>query len=324
MIEIRSHSLRNLDTLAENHRLELKPVIMARIGALKTRQQNFISQHIDQILSAKPRELASLLIDYKRFCTSPGRSALLPKNINNGLKGVFNYKHFARTNAPITEYSAYTLVKKLNVNTCPYCNRNYTITVDKTKRVTRPDIDHFISQGKNPLLGLSFYNLIPSCLVCNRSVKNQQPTVYGRFIHPYEEGFGTTTKFSFLSLDVDSLTGLSENYLVTLEHNPLEPQKVNRCINNCKLFKLPEIYDACHHGEIADIVRKHYISGGKYLEMLQTTFPGLGTIDDLYKIAFGTYSQEDDFIKRPLSKLTKDIVEQLVFLNPVKLKTIIF
>jgi len=323
MIAIKSNLSRNLDALAENHRAELKPAIMARIGSLKSRQQTFIIQHIDSILTGKPKKLAKLLKDYETFCTTPGRAALLKKNINRGLKGVFNYTHFARTKAPVTEYSAYTLVRKLNVNTCPYCNRNYTVTVDKVKRITRPDIDHFISQGKNPLLGLSFYNLVPSCLVCNRSVKNQQTTTYGKFIHPYEEGFGTAAKFNFLSLDVDSLSGLSENYLITLEHNALEPEKVKRCINNCKLFKLPEIYDASHHNEIADIVRRHYVSGGKYLEMLHETFPQLGTIDDLYKIAFGTFWDEDDFIKRPLSKLTKDIVDQLVFLNPIRPKTII-
>ncbi|PWK68276.1 hypothetical protein LX99_04800 [Mucilaginibacter oryzae] len=324
MIAIKSNLQRNLDALAEHHCAELKPSIIARLGSLKTRQQTFINQNIDRILTGKPKQLSDLLSEYKKFCTAKGRGALLAKNINKGLKSVFNYKHFSRTNAPVTEYSAYTLVKKLDVNTCPYCNRNYTVTVDKKKRVTRPDIDHFISQAKNPLVGLSFYNLIPSCLVCNRSVKNQQPTVYGRYIHPYEEGFGTATKFNFFSLDVDSLTGLSDNYIVTVEHNTLEPEKVQRCVNNCKLFKLPEIYDAAHHGEIADIVRRHYISGGKYLEMLQDTFPQLGSIDDLYKIAFGTFWNEEDFIKRPLSKLTKDIVDQLVFINPVKPKSAIF
>jgi hypothetical protein len=42
----------------------------------------------------------------------------------------------------------------------------------------------------------------------------------------------------------------------------------------------------------------------------------LGEIDELYRISFGNYYHEDDFDKRPLSKLTKDVVEQLVFTFP--------
>src|ERR1700744_683082 len=104
MIAIKSNLYRNLDALAEDHRAELKPVIMARVGSLKTRQQTFITRHIDDILTGKPKQLAKLLKDYETSCTVSGRGALLKKNINNGLKGVFNYTHFARTKAPVTEY----------------------------------------------------------------------------------------------------------------------------------------------------------------------------------------------------------------------------
>jgi hypothetical protein len=68
------------------------------------------------------------------------------------------------------------------------------------------------------------------------------------------------------------------------------------------------------------VIRKHFISSGKYLETIHKAFPELGTIEELYKVAFGNYYQEDDFINRPLSKLTKDVVDQLVFLDPINKK----
>lgn len=76
---------------------------------------------------------------------------------------------------------------------------------------------------------------------------------------------------------------------------------------------LKEIYEESHNGEIAEIIRKYHISGGKYLEQLQIAFPMLGSINELYRIAFGNFYYEDDFEQRPLSKMTKDIVDQLAF-----------
>ena len=59
---------------------------------------------------------------------------------------------------------AYKIANDLNVNTCPYCNRNYINTViDKGKKgIIRPTFDHFFPQVRHPFLALSFYNLIPS------------------------------------------------------------------------------------------------------------------------------------------------------------------
>jgi hypothetical protein len=102
-----------------------------------------------------------------------------------------------------------------------------------------------IPMPESTILILLCHPPLPRRLICNRTVKNQQTTYYGKFIHPYEEVSGTAVKCNFLSLDVDSLSGLSKNYLITLEQNSLEPEKAKRCISNCKLFKLSEIYDSC-------------------------------------------------------------------------------
>lgn len=83
-----------------------------------------------------------------------------------------------------------------------------------------------------------------------------------------------------------------------------------------ELFKLQEIYQISHIDEISDIIRKYHISGGKYLEVLHHRFPDLGSVEDLYKIGFANYYNEEDFGQRPLGKLTKDIVDQLSFVIP--------
>ncbi len=40
--------------------------------------------------------------------------------------------------------------------------------------------------------------------------------------------------------------------------------------------------------------------------------------DEIYKLLFNTEAREDDFHKRPLSKLTYDILEQLKVVKNIK------
>jgi len=317
MIQIKSTKLRKLDDLCEEHFQKLEPYITSNIASLKKRQIDFITTNLKQILTCKPKDLYGINKRYIRYCTEKsGKYPLLKKNVGKGLSKVFNYKWFTATNA--VHYCGYDLAKKLNFKTCPYCNRNYTVTVAEGKdRIVRPDFDHFYPKGQYPLLALSFYNLIPSCLICNRTIKNQAKIVHGKFIHPYEEGFGTALKINFFPKDADSALGLKDNYTVIKLLNILGPVKAQKCSNSFELFKLKEIYEESHNGEIADIIKKHYITNGKYLEILHKAFPKLGSIEELYNIAFGNYLHDDNLEKRPLSKMTRDIVEQLVFNYPV-------
>lgn len=313
MVPIKSNLLRNLDKICEDHYLSLKGAIDTRSPKLRKRQSVFIDTHLKRILTSNPQELNKVNKDYIAFCTAPGVGKI--KNFNRGLSSVINYKWFTKKDA--TYYCGYDLANKLNVKSCPYCNRNYTVTVANGKsRVVRPDFDHFFPHKQYPLLALSFYNLIPSCLICNRTIKNQAKIVYGKYIHPYEEGYGTALKINYFPTDTDSSVGLNTNYEIHTLLNPLEPIKAKKCLESFDLFKLKEIYKESHNGEIADIIRKHCVSNGRYLEILKKAFPEIGSIDELYRLAFANYYFEDDFEKRPLSKLTKDVVEQLLFTYP--------
>lgn len=316
MIRINSTPLRKLDDIAEQHFKGLEQTILGRLANLTIRQRGFIKNNLKRILVSKPNELIKVNQDFVTYCTAPvGIGRMAVGNIYRGISKVFNYKHFTATRA--TYYCGYDLAKSLNVPTCPYCNRNYTVTVDHPRRLTRADFDHFLPKKDYPLLHLSFYNLVPSCLICNRSVKNQNPMAYGAFVHPYEEGFGTAAKFSHIPLDPESALGLSNKFSINLLPNPLEPIKAAKCVSSFGLFQIKAIYEESHGWEIADVVRRHHVSNGRYLAMIHSSFPELGTVDELYRLAFGNLYHEDDFVNRPLSKLTKDIVDQLVFLNPL-------
>lgn len=79
--------------------------------------------------------------------------------------GADNYVDSART------YNSYVLFRKMGVKVCPYCEHEYIQALEIHSRPRRTmEFDHFYPKGDNdyPGLAMCFYNLIPSCISCNR------------------------------------------------------------------------------------------------------------------------------------------------------------
>ncbi|MDB5232987.1 MAG: hypothetical protein JWN76_3792 [Chitinophagaceae bacterium] len=309
MIRINPTTNRDLDKLAEEHYTNLKRSLTLRTNKLKSQLwlHTFLTNSSREIIISRPAKLKDIHLRFKKLLKLNG---LEMEDIRPTLEKVFNYTAFVND-----KDQSYSFAKKLQVNCCPYCNRSYTVTIidQGNKQIVRPDFDHFFPKSKYPLFALSFFNLIPSCPICNRTIKRNQELVYNKYIHPYDDEFGKVLKFNYRPIDTDSAIGSKANYEIV----PLL-DKSNKLAKSCKksykLFKLQEIYEVSHCEEIRELVKKYHVSGGRYLEMLHDTFPDLGSIEELYQIAFGNFYKEEDFEKRPLGKLVKDIVEQLDFL----------
>lgn len=65
-------------------------------------------------------------------------------------------------------------------------------------------LDHYYDKGKYPYLALSFYNLIPSCNICNSKFKTTIDFKEIPHLHPYEDSFNEKAKFSQFFSNVDS------------------------------------------------------------------------------------------------------------------------
>ena len=79
---------------------------------------------------------------------------------------------------PAGTYNAYTLFKKMEIKTCPYCEHEFIDIVLKEGRERRTmEFDHFYPKGDDeyPGLAMCFFNLIPSCKPCNQ-LKMTSPT----------------------------------------------------------------------------------------------------------------------------------------------------
>ena len=237
------------------------------------------------------------------------------------LLNIFHYKKFSNNenhgfpkNKDKTEsWERYDLAKALNVSTCAYCNRIYTYTVIKKtgKGVISTSMDHFFDKSNFPLFALSFYNLIPSCTNCNSTLKGTKKFSLAEFVHPYLNGFDDNATFSYKALDTDAAYGNSDNLRIYLK--PKKGSSIERQIrNNIKLFELDEIY--CQHSDyVQELIKKKEISNERYLEILRhDTYKDFNlTLEDAYRLAFGNYFNDEDFQKRPMAKMTKDLVKEL-------------
>lgn len=289
----------------------------------------FLTSNVEDIIKGNPDRLIEINNEWiKKFCTTNNKLFLFD-SYSNAIKkkirtpneqevidyiqsylSVFDYNHL------LTKAIKYALAIKLDIKVCPYCNRNYTFTISvrKSKNARalnmRPDFDHFFSKSKHPILALSFYNLIPSCSICNRTLKGDIEFTKEGNIHPYLEGFPSDVKFNYDPKSVNEALGIDDKCKITLDYD----NSNDKVKNNDETFGLKAVY--AQHGDIAaEIITKHYKTNGRYLESLAIQFRGLSE-PELYRIAFANYCDESDFEKRPMAKLTKDIYDQLAFIRP--------
>lgn len=246
---------------------------------------------LKEILSSQPSELRTLINDFE----SANPSIRMNTNsINRVLYNVFVSNVYMQKD----KFDGLKFVNDIGIQTCPYCNRAYIQSVNK-RGVVRPQIDHFYPKSIYPYLGLSFYNLIPSCSVCNgTTAKGERDSLKDGLVSPYEI---KNDDFLF-SFDLITLN----NFRV----------KINKKINtNDDYFKLEEFYK--HHGDIVyELYTKLFREETKeHFELLQKSLSGIGfDLDEVYKFITCGYMSNEDLHKRPLSKLIKDISEELNFL----------
>lgn len=238
------------------------------------------------------------------------------------LNGIFDYEDWFLNLDTSEMWGPYQLAKSLNIRSCPYCNRSYTLSLTDSQgtKKGRPDFDHFLPKSLHPLLALSFFNLVPSCKICNGpSIKSGKPVDYDTHLNPYEDNKKhELMRFTYYPNTYEASIGMSEDVEVELKYagdvNDKELKK--KVEGNISLFYLAETYQQ-HRDIVQEIIRKRIISSDRYLEELQNTYSHFNlTIDEAYRYAFGNYYKEEEFHKRPIAKLTKDIaIEMGVFIK---------
>jgi len=217
-----------------------------------------------------------------------------PKMTDN-FKKVFYNAFVSGVYEEPTRFDGLKFVDDIGLQTCPYCNRAYIQSVSK-RGVVRPQIDHFFPKDKYPYLGVSFYNLIPSCSVCNGTTSKGNKNSYtDKLVSPYEIK-SDDFKFSF---DIESI-------------NNFPPKLVEKIDINDEYFKLEDFYK--HHGDVVhELYTKLYKEDTKeHFDALRKSLSGIGFDEaEIHRFITCGYLEDEDMHKRPLSKLIKDISREL-------------
>lgn len=282
----------------------VKADIRKNLHSIQALHAYFTRTRVDEILEATPDRLEQLEIDAVN-ATSIDYSN---KDVKKLVSIVFHYSGFGSGS-----YNAYHLLIAIDVRTCPYCNRLYTTTV---KDEAKPPIDHFYDQSNHPLLGLSFYNLIPSCDPCNSRFKLAKTFRYDTHIHPYIENFGSDAVFDYTFLGMKSGKLNAENYLISIEAKSADLNRNKRITKNIEVFKLKQVYE-CHSDVVVEVVGRMDRESDFHINDLLSRHKGLtATYEQAYRFYFGNYFQPDDHYKRPLAKLTRDIFDKESKIRP--------
>lgn len=258
----------------------------------------------EKLIKAKPVELEVLSKIYKFKCCS---STINFETYYGYLNSYSEEKFITDEKKP---YRAYELIKSLDINTCPYCNRNTIYNLKYSKKRTS-ELDHFYPISKYPFFGLSFYNLIPSCKVCNKIKLDNADKEY---INPYDDrfDFNKNAKFDFKISSVNfyrSETAIKLRY--KLNEN-ISSEEKKRIENNIRDFKLYDLYQN-HKDIVFELIQKEEIYNESYLDELMQKYEGtlFKNREDLLRLITCGYVSDEDLHKRPLSKLIKDISEEL-------------
>lgn len=226
------------------------------------------------------------------------------KTSHDLLKQIFDYDNWFKNGKDENRYDAYQLATNLNRYTCTYCNRSYTHTI-KTKdnnKIMRPTFDHWFAHTRHPLLGLSFYNLIPSCALCNSSIKGFKQYYIESHLHPYID----TDCCEHITFDY-TFDDESRKYNISL----IPKTGMDRASKSYEDLKLKEIYSS-HQSELSDLIRIKDAYSEQYISGMINTYSAAGlSHEEVYRLAFGVELNSADFHKRPLSKFKKDILSKL-------------
>lgn len=257
---------------------------------------NVIEKNVQALLLANKKELEEFIEKFGDF--SEGESKKLTDTI-------FRYDTFS------SRKSAYDILRMEKVTVCPYCNRQYIFTLNNNE--VRPQFDHYYPKSIYPYLAVSIFNLIPSCSICNQA-KSTLDTYKEPILYPFEEEFGDEVRFVINSDDIKYLHGMTDDFDMWIRLENIASSKVKKIKKQSERLHLMELYEK-HKDYVKDIAWNHHINSEERIDEIMKRFPGMFlTKEDAISTIYMNDIRKENLGKRPLAKLTRDILEELQIL----------
>ncbi|RBQ31802.1 hypothetical protein CRU92_06220 [Arcobacter sp. FW59] len=193
--------------------------------------------------------------------------------------------------------------ENIEVYTCYYCNIDFINTFKKNNETKNAfTLDHVLEKADYPFLALSLYNLVPSCYVCNSKVKDSE-IPFDNF-SPTNKNFDFDERVKFKSFISNSNLKIEkeEDFYIKLIEN-----YSNKYDEYIKSLNLNDRYDYHKYKVLEMIQKRREYPDSRIKELSDLTKK---TQEEIKQDLFGIYLSQD-LHKRPLSKLIKDISEEL-------------
>ena len=207
------------------------------------------------------------------------------------------------------------VAKQLNLKTCPYCNMHYTLYADEpkkrsVKKLAKFQFDHFYDKLSYPMLSMSFYNLIPSCGVCNQGKSTGQLAIE---YNPYYSDIHKLFHFE--------LTDPLGPYISSRVKDEVEVELIPEIgVNNQdfdmyeKMFHLKALYR--RHGDIIQEVFDKAYEAPYYLNPANFSFLSGDAPEYIERLWLGNYTKPEEIEKRPMAKFMQDMWRQAKYDKP--------
>lgn len=263
----------------------------------------------EKIILADKKEMEKYIILYKEYLNKNGFELKSIEILQKEKKRIKVLKEL------VSLYKYYDSFRKewnskivdaVNTRTCLYCNREYIINYnDSSKLKTTAELDHFYPRSLYPFLSISFFNLIPSCKTCNSKFKGDKDTFKEEILYPYKENLNENMDFKLKIDNVDFINEKSKFDLYIEAKN-------DKAKETKELFKLEILYQE-HKDIVLELIQKAEIYNDSYIDELMQNYEGtlFKNKEDLLRLITCGYVSDEDLHKRPLSKLIKDISEEL-------------
>lgn len=269
----------------------------------------------DRTAARKARE--SYIATYQKnaylreiFCSGDGRQAIQSWRQMDALMAKAA-EILAEVNGRIQEKFSYsfldelglrgTLVQKMNIPVCPYCNKQYiqpVTTVGQTRYLG--DIDHILPRSLYPLFSLSLWNLTPCCKSCNQIFKRANTA---NLLNPHIRGFDSDCILTLNYQTVRELVGLEPVREMRWEIRPgLSPDVREQIENNLRVFQLDASYDY-HRKDIRLALQRRYLMESSAYRSFLSQFTG-GMVDPM--LIYGVSLDPSRFQEELLSKAIYD------------------
>lgn len=279
--------------------------------ATSTMYQNYlqiiINHYRNDLLTLLPSDFTTLNNSLLAKLGNDG--SLLNKELKVGNKKADSFHNLLISSLMYNEVRTYIypkFLKKIGVKTCVYCNANFAITDENG--VAYYTVDHWKPKSKYPFLCISFFNLVPCCFSCNRNKGDDDD----EFFRLYEDDANADLNVLHFELPPknEAEYKLTHNVdALSVELKESNPSYKNICKKMNDKLHINAIYQE-HKDVVEEAIWRKYAYNGENIKALKASFAESKlalTDDDVKRFVLGTYYDDDDIHKRPLSRLMKDI-----------------